>query len=337
MDRRGGHDRAAARQARRQPHRAPLRDLGGQRHREPLRDGERPPLPRPGERGAGRIRADPAEPGAGRELSRRRDRRRAGGAAARRAPGDAGAGGRVAQLRPQEPRPLGGPGVRRLGRRARPGLRRGRRGDGRGVGRAAPDAGRGAPLPRGDRRRVLPLDVRLPHRGRRGGVQHGANPAVPATGLGRVGRRALLRRDLAALPLARRMGWCQAARYIVPDAAGGDERGRRRAAADHGARGDPHHGVRAGGRAAHRVRARRRARPRAECAGGLAAGGGPAARQLGFPTLRDAGRRAGDAGRRRRLGMGARGGVLPVGRRGPGARRSGLSDDCNHVLPGDQR
>src|SRR5207237_935950 len=130
-------------------------------------------------------------------------------------------------------RRLGGPGVRRLGRRARSGVHgRGGR-NGRGVGRPARHA-RGGRLVRGRvDRGLLPFYVRIADRGRGGSVPHGARPTLPALGLGRVRRRPRLLRHLAAVSLARGMGRRHPARYIVADAAGGDERGRRRPAAHH--------------------------------------------------------------------------------------------------------
>src|SRR5260370_11493975 len=77
--------------------------------------------------------------------------------------------------------------------------------------------------------------------------------ALPISSV-RVERRPLLLRPVTAISLARGMGWCEAARYIVADAAGRDERKRRRPRAHHGCRGDPHYRVGAGGRAADSVR-----------------------------------------------------------------------------------
>src|SRR5439155_546898 len=72
LDRCPGYGRPARRPARRLPERASRGYLRRERHGKPLRDGGRPPLPRPCQRCAGRLRADPPAPGAGGELPRGR-------------------------------------------------------------------------------------------------------------------------------------------------------------------------------------------------------------------------------------------------------------------------
>src|SRR5207247_2427876 len=74
-------------------------------------------------------------------------------------------------------------------------------------------------------RRLLPLHLRVQHRRGGRGVRDGEGPALSAPRLGCERRRALLLRDLAALPVARGVGRCNAARYIVAHAPGGDEPG----------------------------------------------------------------------------------------------------------------
>jgi len=109
----------------------------------------------------------------------------------------------------------------------------------------------------------------------------GFSTAGVEEGFATSGRRggALLLRHLTAISLARRMGWLQAARYIVADAAHGHAALWRRDAAHHRRHGEPQDTVGPSWRAADRVRAWRHSDSGAGRACGAAARGGPLALQ----------------------------------------------------------